>query len=213
MSRNASLQLDPKLAAGAVPSWSAMTPCVSGCSSISSSAVLPSRWPGAWHWKLDGPSSPTSEHLPVHPCPDPQEQELLAPFSAIGPSPNGAGGDAKGDTLRLADHDAVRQKRTGCPPLHERHYVIALRQNGKAADPIASAMSQVLGAFPPQWRRSVAFDNGTEFARITGSMPWTSRPSSAIPIPLGRREGWRMPSGMRRVLPQGGLGGADRRCI
>ena len=51
--------------------------------------------------------------------------------------------------------------------LHERHsrLLIALRQKGKAADPIASAMSQVLGAFPPQWRRTVAFDNGTEFAR------------------------------------------------
>ncbi len=51
--------------------------------------------------------------------------------------------------------------------LHERHsrVLIAIRQPGKAADPVASTMVQVLGAFPPQWRRSVAFDNGTEFAR------------------------------------------------
>ncbi len=51
--------------------------------------------------------------------------------------------------------------------LHERHsrLLIALRPPGKAADPIARAMSQVLGAFPPQWRRTVTFDNGTEFAR------------------------------------------------
>ncbi len=51
--------------------------------------------------------------------------------------------------------------------LHERHsrLLIALRPPGKAADPIARAMSQVLGAFPPQWRRTVTFDNGTEFAK------------------------------------------------
>ncbi len=49
--------------------------------------------------------------------------------------------------------------------LHERHsrLLIALRPPGKAADPIARAMSQV--PFPPQWRRTVTFDNGTEFAR------------------------------------------------
>ena len=51
--------------------------------------------------------------------------------------------------------------------LHERHsrLLIALRPPGKASNPIASAMTQVLGAFPPQWRRTVTFDNGTEFAR------------------------------------------------
>ena len=51
--------------------------------------------------------------------------------------------------------------------LHERHsrLLIAMRPPGKAASPIASIMTQVLGAFPPQWRRTVTFDNGTEFAR------------------------------------------------
>ena len=51
--------------------------------------------------------------------------------------------------------------------LHERHsrLLIALRQPGKAADPVASAMTQVLASFPAPWRRTVAFDNGTEFAR------------------------------------------------
>lgn len=50
--------------------------------------------------------------------------------------------------------------------MHERHscILIALRPPGKASRPIAYAMSQVLGHFPPQWRRSVTFDNGTEFA-------------------------------------------------
>ena len=50
--------------------------------------------------------------------------------------------------------------------MHERHsrLLIALRPPGKASRPIANAMSQVLGQMPPQWRRSVTFDNGTEFA-------------------------------------------------
>ncbi len=51
--------------------------------------------------------------------------------------------------------------------LHERHtrLLIAVRLPGKGADHIASVMTQVLSAFPPAMRRSVTFDNGTEFAR------------------------------------------------
>ena len=81
--------------------------------------------------------------------------------------------------------------------LHERHsrLLIALRQKGKAADPIASAIEP--GPWAPsrpsgaaRWPSTTAPNSHV----ITGSMPWTSRPSSAIPIPLGRREAWRMPS-------------------
>ena len=41
--------------------------------------------------------------------------------------------------------------------MHERHsrILIAVRPPGKASSPIASAMSQVLGQLPPQWRRTV----------------------------------------------------------
>ncbi len=51
--------------------------------------------------------------------------------------------------------------------MHERHsrLLIAVRPGGKAAEPIAAAMSQVLSGFPSQWRQTVTFDNGTEFAR------------------------------------------------
>ena len=51
--------------------------------------------------------------------------------------------------------------------LHERHsrLLIALRLAGKAADPIARAMAEVLAPLPPQLRQTVTFDNGTEFAR------------------------------------------------
>ncbi len=50
--------------------------------------------------------------------------------------------------------------------MHERHsrILIAVRPPGKASGPIADAMAQILGQLPPHCRRSVAFDNGTEFA-------------------------------------------------
>ena len=51
--------------------------------------------------------------------------------------------------------------------LHERHsrLLIAVRPAGKAAAPIASAMASILEPLPSQWRQSITFDNGTEFAR------------------------------------------------
>ena len=51
--------------------------------------------------------------------------------------------------------------------LHERHsrILIAVRPPGKAASPIASAMAAILAPLPTVWRQTIAFDNGTEFAR------------------------------------------------
>lgn len=51
--------------------------------------------------------------------------------------------------------------------LHERHsrLLIAVRPPGKAAEPIAKAMTEILAPLPPAWRQTVTFDNGTEFAR------------------------------------------------
>ena len=51
--------------------------------------------------------------------------------------------------------------------MQERHsrLLAAVRVPGKAAEPVAQAMAGVLAAFPSHWRRMVAFDNGTEFAR------------------------------------------------
>ena len=51
--------------------------------------------------------------------------------------------------------------------LHERHsrLLIGVRPRGKAAAPIASAIATILEPLPSQWRQSVTFDNGTEFAR------------------------------------------------
>jgi IS30 family transposase len=51
--------------------------------------------------------------------------------------------------------------------LHERHsrMLIAARPGSKHADPIAALMERILAPFPPHWRRTVTFDNGSEFAR------------------------------------------------
>ena len=53
----------------------------------------------------------------------------------------------------------------GFPLSRHSRLLIAARQPGKAAEPIASAMYDLLAAFPAGWRRTVTFDNGTEFAR------------------------------------------------
>ena len=42
---------------------------------------------------------------------------------------------------------------------------LALRPESKGAGPVAQAMVAALGALPLEMRRSVTFDNGTEFAR------------------------------------------------
>ena len=51
--------------------------------------------------------------------------------------------------------------------LHERHsrLLVAVRQPTKAAEPTAAALARLLGPLPPEWRQTVTFDNGTEFAR------------------------------------------------
>ena len=51
--------------------------------------------------------------------------------------------------------------------LHERasRLSLVLRPESKGAEPVARAMLATLGALPLEMRRSVTFDNGTEFAR------------------------------------------------
>src|SRR3546814_895369 len=50
---------------------------------------------------------------------------------------------------------------------HERHsrITIALRQSSLKADPVADALVGMLKAMPAELRRSITFDNGTEFNR------------------------------------------------
>ncbi len=51
--------------------------------------------------------------------------------------------------------------------LHERRsrMLIAVRSPTKASAPIAKAMASILAPLPTAWRQTIAFDNGTEFAR------------------------------------------------
>ncbi len=51
--------------------------------------------------------------------------------------------------------------------LHERYsrLLIATRPLTKEAIPIAMAMKEILAPLPPEWRQTITFDNGTEFAR------------------------------------------------
>ena len=93
--------------------------------------------------------------------------------------------------------------------MHERYsrILIALRPPGKASRPIAGAMSQVLGQMPPEWRRTVTLDNGTEFALhywlhelgietffCDTHSPWQK---GGVENAIGR---------LRRTAPQDGLG-------
>lgn len=51
--------------------------------------------------------------------------------------------------------------------LHERYSRVnlAIRLDGKQAQPVADAMIKMLALLPPEWRQTVTFDNGTEFAQ------------------------------------------------
>ena len=51
--------------------------------------------------------------------------------------------------------------------LHERHsrLLLAVKTTSKLAEPIAKAIYDLLQPLPPQWRQTVTFDNGTEFAQ------------------------------------------------
>ena len=51
--------------------------------------------------------------------------------------------------------------------LHERYsrLTIAVRLPNKSSQPIADAIKKILAPLPEQWRQTVTFDNGTEFAR------------------------------------------------
>ena len=59
-----------------------------------------------------------------------------------------------------------RTKQTSVLMLHERHsrLLIAVRQPSMAAAPMAEAMAAILGPLPPEFRQTVTFDNGREFA-------------------------------------------------
>ena len=67
--------------------------------------------------------------------------------------------------------DAMLFSRTGQAILvaHERHsrLTIAVRQDSLKADPVAATITRMLRPLPAHLRRSITFDNGTEFYRLS----------------------------------------------
>ena len=63
--------------------------------------------------------------------------------------------------MRFGNHGQALRRR------HERHsrLLLAWRPGSKAAEPIGAAPVRILSPLPPELRRSVTFDNDTEFAR------------------------------------------------
>ena len=59
----------------------------------------------------------------------------------------------------------VRKQALLIPRERTSRLSLVLRPESKGAEPVAQAMVATLGALPLEMRRSVTFDNGTEFAR------------------------------------------------
>lgn len=66
-----------------------------------------------------------------------------------------------------ADLMQFRDRRHSVLVIHERssRLMIAVRPQGKSAEPIAKALCDILTPLPPAWRQTLTFDNGTEFAQ------------------------------------------------
>ena len=177
-------------AGGEAPVWSGTKLSVHGCSHISHRAGLLSRLPAGLSWRLAEWSSPTRASTGSSTVSLRARRIIGGATTFLVASRSGAGEAAKGSPASFmamrrpiaerpqsagdrrtpghweADLMLFRTYGHAVLTMHERHsrILIAVRPPGKASSPIASAMSQVLGQLPPQWRRTVTFDNGTEFA-------------------------------------------------
>ena len=101
--------------------------------------------------------------------------------------------------------------------LHERHsrLLIGVRLPSRAAAPVAEAIAAVLGPLPPEFRQTVTFDNGTEFAHhyelhalgietffCDTYSPWQK---GGVENAIGRMR-WRLPRKTElALLPEGGV--------
>ena len=70
-------------------------------------------------------------------------------------------GHWEGDLMHFGNHGPALLA------LAERHsrLVLLARLPGKHADVTADTIARLLAPFPPEWRQTITFDNGTEFAR------------------------------------------------
>ena len=180
------------LGAGAALGWNGMTRCVIRPCLGSSRDGRRSRWRAAWRWKLASRSSPMRASTASSTGRWLARRTTPGATTCPAPSPNGAGEvveaavrrrsfswagplaerpQDEADCLTPGHWEADLMLFGACGQavltMHERHsrLCIAVRPGGKAAEPITSVMSQVLAPLPPRWRRTVTFDNGTEFAR------------------------------------------------
>ena len=179
-------------AAGAAAGSSETMLCVQRCSQASNRAGRLTRFPAGSSWRLAGQSYHTRASIGSYTRRSRVGRTIRGATTCLVPSRSVAGEGEK--EVVLPPSSALRRPIAERPQgvadrrtpghweadlmlfstyghavliMHERHsrILIAVRPPGKASSPIASAMSQVLEQLPPQWRRTVTFDNGTEFAR------------------------------------------------
>ena len=89
--------------------------------------------------------------------------------------------------------------------LHERssRLLIATKPKGKAAQPIAATIARLLKPLPASLRRSVTFDNGTEFARHYDLHPLAIDTFFCDPYAPWQKGGIENAIGrLRRVIPR-----------
>ena len=178
--------------AGVAACWSGTTPCGRWCWGTCSRVGPRSRWQATWRGKpvrpvishetiyrfIYGQIARTKEYKWRHFLPRAKSKRgwrgrrggspasFIAQRRPLAERPQAA---ADRQTPGHWEADLMLFGRSGQAvlTLHERHsrLLIAARQPGKAAEPIASAMCDLLALVPPDGRRTVTFDNGTEFAR------------------------------------------------
>ena len=99
-------------------------------------------------------------------------------------------GHWEGDLMHFGNHGPALLA------LCERHsrLVLLARLPGKHADVTADTIARLLAPLPPEWRQTITFDNGTEFARHYRLYPLSIQTFFCDTRSPGRRAVWRTPS-------------------
>jgi len=79
---------------------------------------------------------------------------------------------------------------------HERRsrLLVVSRQPNKAADPVVTKLTDLFSSLPKALRRTITFDNGTEFATTTDSINYRCAPFSVTPMRRGKKAALKTPS-------------------
>ena len=72
--------------------------------------------------------------------------------------------------------------------------LVVSRQPDKAADPVATKLTDLFRALPKTLRRTITFDNGTEFAYHYRLINSRCAPFSAMPMRRGKKAALKTPS-------------------